>query len=187
MYFGTKPYGLEEYMQYHGDGSNLYRRPFFGQPRTLREGDVLANGLVVGAQPFEGSNGSIVLNFTNGSRRLVAARLPLQLQSDEPGVLPAQLHIGQILRTGDVVLSKPQPLDPVEWHDYQDEIEIHITGGRYGHKIGVPSDMPLAVYDEMYPPNGLNRFGAFVIERTLEMDEAARVNLPRLGQLALEI
>lgn len=100
MYFGTKPYGLEGYIKNYGNGNNMYRREDFGQPLTLRDGDTLANGLIVVGRPFEGGNGSVGLNFNNGEHRFIPARIPLQLQSEKLGVYPAELHIAHILQRG---------------------------------------------------------------------------------------
>ena len=153
MYFGTKPYDLEGYIENHGDGSNMYRGENFGQPRTLQEGDVLSNGWTVIGNPFEGFNGNVGLNFSNGLHRLVPARIPLQLESENPGLLPAELIAGHILQTGCVVLDEPQRVGSVEWHDDQDEVRLKITGGWEGHEITVPSDLEVAVFEEIYPPS----------------------------------
>lgn len=190
MYFGTKPYGLDGHIEHSGSGSNMYRGEDFAQPRALTDGDVLANGLIVVGQPYIAFNSSPGIRLSDGSHRIVAPRLPLQLQSDiANGVLPAELQIGQILQTGDVVLSEPKQIGRVgrtEWHDDQ-EVTIHLTGGRDGHHVGVASDLPLAVFNEVYPPSSETPLGRFTLEWALRMDEAARVNLPRLGQLALDI
>jgi hypothetical protein len=187
MYFGREPYGLEGYIRNHGDGSNMYRGKDFGQPRTLTMGDQLSNGWFVNTRPFEGFNGSIGLNFTNGESRLVPARIPLQLKSDKPGILPAELVTGRILQTGCVILDEPRKLGQVEWRDGQDEVEVKLTGGLEGHTMGVPSDLEIAVFDEAYPPKPDTQIGAFALERVMSMRETARQNLPKLGQLAIDI
>lgn len=185
MYFGTKPYGLEGHIESHGNGSNMYRGEDFGQPRTLQDGDVLSNGWTVVGEPYEGFNGSVGLNFSNSMHRLVPARIPLQLKSNKSGVFPVELRTGHILQTGCVVLDEPKGVGPIEWHDGQDEVELKLTGGREGHEITVPSDLAIAVFEEVYPPRSDTLLGTFTLERTLRMHEIARQNLPRLGQLAL--
>ena len=186
MYFGTKPYGLEDYIKYHGDGSNLYRGETFAQPGTLEEGDVLSNGWTVVGEIGRGFNSSPVVTFSNGLSRVIAPRLALQLQSDKSGLLPSQLRPGHILQTGCVVLDNPKAIGAVERHGGQEEVKIYITGGREGHEVGVPHDIELAVFDEEYPPSSQTPLGAFALEKTLGMSEVARRNLPQLGQLALE-
>lgn len=187
MYFGTKPYGLEDHIRYHGDCSNLYRGEDFAQPRTLTHGDVLSNGWQVAGKPLEGHNSSTQINFTNGFSRIIAPRLPLQLKSDKQGILPGQLRVGQILQTGCVVLDNPRPIGPVEWRNGQHEVEVNLTGGWEGHNVGVPYDIELAVLDEEYPPSTATPIGVFALERALGMREIARRNLPQLGQLALDL
>jgi|GEM_PF-2671850 hypothetical protein len=188
MYFGTKPYDLAGHIEHYGSGVNMYRGEDFAQPSALQDGDILANGLVISGKPYIAFNSSIGLDFANGSHRIVAPRIPLQLQSERTrGVLPAELTVGQILQTGDVVLSKPKPIGPVEWHDNQDETEIHLTGGWYGHEVGVASDLPIAVFGEAYPPSPSTSLGTFALEQVMRMKEEARINLPRLGQLTLDI
>jgi hypothetical protein len=187
MYFGTKPYGLEGYIRNHGDGSSMYRGEDFGQPNTIHDGDVLSNGWTIVGEPFEGGNGSVGLRFNNGEYRLVPARIPLQLVSDKPGVFPVELRTGHILQTGCVILDEPRGIGSVEWHDGQDEVELKLTGGWEGHEITVPSDLAIAVFDEMYPPSSDTVLGAFALEQTLGMREVARQNLPKLGQLGIDI
>jgi hypothetical protein len=177
MYFGTKPYGLEGYIEHHGDGSNMYRGEDFGQPRTMHDGDVLANGWTIVGEPIEGANGSVVLSFSNGAHRFVPGRVALQLESERPGVLPAGLATGQILETGCVILDEPRLVGAVDWHDGQDEVELRLTGGLLGHEITVPSDLPLAVFDEVYPPSTDTLLGAFASEQVLSMRAVARHNL----------
>lgn len=186
MYFGTKPYGLEGYIKNHGDGSNMYRGEDFGQPNTIHDGDVLANGWTVVGKPFKGYNGSVGLRFSNGQQRLVPARIPLQLKSDKSGIYPADLQTGHILQTGCVILEEPKSLGSAEWHDGQEEVELKLTGGWEGHEFGVPSDLAIAVFEETYPPSSTTMLGAFTLERTLSMHEVARQHLPKLGQLSLD-
>ncbi len=187
MYNGTKSYSLEGYIEDHGNGNNMLRGEDFGQPRTLDEGDVLSNGWTVVEKPIEGFNGSVRLNFSGSVHRLVPARIPLQLKSDKPGVLPAELATGHILQTGCVILNEPRGVGPVERHDGQDEVELKLTGGWEGHEITVPSDLAIAVFDEVYPPSSDTVLGVFALERALGMREVARQNLPKLGQLDLDI
>ena len=186
MYFGTESYGLEDYIKYHGDGSNLYRGETFAQPRTLKDGDILSNGWMVVGDLGSGFNGSPIVNFSNGLSRVIAPRLALQLLSDKRGVLPAHLRPGTILQTGCVVLDNPRLIGAVNYRGDQEEVEITITGGREGHSIGVPYDIELAVFDEEYPPSPLTTLGAFALENTLSMNDIARRNLPQLGKLALD-
>lgn len=187
MYFGTKPYELEGYINNHGDGSNMYRGEDFGQPRTILDGDTLSNGWIIVGKPFEGGNGSVGLRFSNGQQRLVPSRIPLQLKSENPGILPSDLQIGHILQTGCVILDKPISLGSVEWHGGQEEVELKLTGGWEGHKVVVPSDLVIAVFEESYPPSSSTMLGAFTLERIFSMHQVARQHLPKLGHLALEV
>ncbi|HLB66353.1 MAG TPA: hypothetical protein VJJ78_02035 [Candidatus Saccharimonadales bacterium] len=189
MYLGTKPYGLEDYIRHHGDGSNMYRGETFGQPRTLHNGDVLANGLVVIEKPYEAGNGGVGLNFTDGSRRRVPARIPLLLKGEAYGKLPIDLAVGDIFETGCVVLETPGKLDVDDprYEQHESEVGITITGGFSGHSIRVPSDLVIALHPEAYPPSSDTAFGAFVLANTLKVNEGTRHNLPKLGQLALEV
>lgn len=165
----------------------MLRGSDFAQPRTLTNGDVLSNGWQVDGEPSRAVNSSVGIHFTNGLTRIVAPRLPLQLQSDRKGILPSQLKIGQILQTGCVVLDNPKPIGPVEWHGNQEEVGIDITGGWKGHQFGAPTDLELAVFEEMYPPRTDTLLGAFALKEALGMRKIARRNLTELGQLALEI
>lgn len=183
MYFGTKPYGLEGYIRNYGDGSNMYRGEDFGQPNTLHNGDVLANGWTVVEKPFQRGNGIVGLLFNNGEHRLVPARIPLQLKSDKPGVLPAELATGHILQTGSIILDEPRYMGATEWHKDQHEVAIKLTDGWEGRGITVPDDLAIAVFDEMYPPSSVTLLGAFVLGRALDMPEVERQNLPNLGNL----
>ncbi|HVC35871.1 MAG TPA: hypothetical protein VNE40_00285 [Candidatus Dormibacteraeota bacterium] len=188
MYFGSKPYGLEEYLEHHkGDGSNMLRSEDFAQPRALTQGDILSNGWEVSGKPFLAFNSSTGLHFTNGLTRIVAPRIPLQLRSDRAGYLPEQLRIGQILQTGCVVLDTPKPIGPVEWHNGQDELELKLTGGFVGHEVGVPYDLELAVFGEEYPPNSQTLLGSVALDGVQTLYEEAKRNLPKLGQLAFEV
>ncbi len=189
MYFGTEPYGLEDYIKYKGDGSNMYRGEGFGQPRALRIGDVLANGLEVAKIPYEAGNGGVGLTFTDRSSRRVPGRIPLLLENGERGKLPIDLSVGDIFETGCVVLANPGKLDinDPRYEQGGSEVGITITGGLGGHSIEVPHDLVIALNRETYPPFSDTVFGAFVLENTLRMHGAARQNLPKLGQLALEI
>ena len=187
MYTGTQPYDLDTYIARHGDGTNLYRGEDFAQPQALHDGDTLSNGWQIAGKPFRAANSSVGLNFTNGKTRIVAPRLPLQLNSDRTGLLPGQLAVGQILETGCVVLAEPVAIGSVEWHNGQQEVKVELTGGWEGHKVGAPDDLPLAVFEEVYPPSSSTTLGSFTLERTLGMHEVARRNLPQLGQLALDL
>lgn len=188
MYFGSRPYGLEDYIRYHGDGSNMYRAETFGQPRTLHSGDVLASGLEVIERPYDAGNGGVGLFFSDGSKRCVPARIPLLLRGGTYGKLPMDLAVGDIFETGCVVLSEPgvYDVDDPRYEIGRHEVDINITGGFNGHRIGVPADLLIALHSEVYPPSADSILGAFVLERTLTMREVARQNLPKLGQLALE-
>ena len=185
MYIGTKPYGLEGLIEHHGDGSNLYRGENFGQPRTLVPGDVLANGLEVASSWSEEGNGGIALDFTDGTKRVVPARIPLLLAGGVSGEYPFDMRAGDIFETGDVVLAKPtefSPEDPIYEKDRR-EVELLISGGLSGHSVAVPKDIVIALHDEAYPPSIEKAFGAFVVEQTLKMGAKARKNLPDYGRL----
>ena len=187
MYTGTQPYDLDTYITHHGDGSNFYRGEDFAQPQALRDGDTLSNGWQIAGDPFPAVNGSVGLTFTNGETRIVAPGLPLQLNSDRKGLLPGQLAAGHILETGCVVLAEPVAIGSAGWHNGQQEVKVELTGGWEGHEVGTPDDLPLAVFDEVFPPSADTTLGSFALERTLGMHEIARRNLPQLGQLALDL
>lgn len=178
MYFGKKPYGLETYIEHHGDGSNLYRTETFAQPRALEHGDILSNGWQVEGETFDAFNGGVGVNFHNGMSRRIPARLPLQLLGDLPGTLPMDLRVGQILQTGCVVL-EPSYLSESDPRSFPKQVEaaITLTGGAYGADIGVPVDLEIATIDEVYPPNADTILGAFAIEKVIKMDVSVRENL----------
>ena len=185
MYFGTKPYGLEGYIEHHGDGSNMYRGETFGQPQTLNPGDVLASGLEIAEHWSEEGNGGVGLHFTDGTKRVVAARVPLLLANGTRGKNPFDLEVGDIFETGCVVLAPPSEVD-LEAHQFEGgrrEIEVAITGGLSGHSIGMPKDLLVALHGESYPPSVETRFGAFVVDNVLRMGARARRNLPQYGRL----
>lgn len=171
----------------HGSGTNMLREDTFSQPQALRKGDVLANGLVI-AERNEAGNGGKELSFDNGSRRVVAARIPLLLEGGTSGKLPSELEVGDILQTGCVVLAQPTKIgqDDREFEANRRETKIHISGGHSGHSIGVPSDLIIALHPETYPPAPVSLFGAFVIHNTLDMGARARRNLPNYGRLTSE-
>jgi hypothetical protein len=54
---------------------------------------------------------------------------------------PSVLKEGDILATGDMVLSPPR-------EGGNGSVLLHLTGGTYGHWIGVPSRIPLALLCE---------------------------------------
>lgn len=184
MYFGTKPYGLEGYIEHQGDG-NMYRGETFGQPRTLNSGDVLANGLELVCGWSEEGNGGVGLHFTDGTKRVVAARIPLLLRGGTSGKYPSDLEVGDIFETGCVVLAPPAELD-IEDPDFESnrsEVDVTITGGLSGATIGMPKDLMVALHGETYPPSTETTFGAFVVDRVLSMGAVARRNLPQYGRL----
>ncbi len=185
MYFGTKPYGLEGYLEHHGDGSNMYRGETFGQPRTLNPGDVLANGLEIAEHWSEEENGGVGLHFTDGKKRVVAARVPLLLANGTLGKYPLDLEVGDIFETGCVVLAPPTEVEAgnPQFVDNRREVELAITGGLSGHSIGMPKDLVVALHSESYPPSIETRFGAFVVDNVLRMGARARRNLPQYGRL----
>lgn len=185
MYFGTKPYGLEGYIEHHGDGSNMYRGETFGQPQTLNPGDVLANGLEVAEHWSEEGNGGVGLHFTDGTKRVVAARVPLLLANSTRGKYPVDLEVGDIFETGCVVLVPPSEVaaDTPRFEGSRREIEVAITGGLNGHSIDMPKDLMVALHGESYPPSIETRFGAFVVDNVLRMGAKARKNLPQYGRL----
>ena len=188
MYFGTKPYGIEVYIENYGDGSNMLRSETFGQPRTLSPGDVLANGLEIAQNWSEEGNGRVGLHFTDGIKRIVAARIPLLLAGGTSGKSPLDLEVGDIFETGCVVLANPSQLDVRDpfYRENESEIGLTLPVGRLGRLIGVPKDLVIALSPETYPPSSETAFGAFVLRRTLSMHEGASRNLPKLGQLALD-
>lgn len=179
--FERQPYDLEGHIRHFGNGINMYRGEDFGQPLALHEGDVLSNGWTVIGKPHEGFNGGIVLRFSTGRERTVPGRIPLQLKSDQEGILPADLQIGHILQTGCVVLDHPRELGMLGWHGTQNEVGVKLTGGLDGAEIGLPSDLAIAVFDEVYPPNTDTMLGAYAVEGVLAMRDSARRNLPQLG------
>ncbi|HUC95726.1 MAG TPA: hypothetical protein VMR76_02075 [Candidatus Saccharimonadia bacterium] len=189
MYFGSELYGLESYIEHHGDGSNMYRTDEFGQPHTLRPGDVLATGLEIARFPFDAGNGGVGLRMDDSSERVVAARIPLQFLCDRPITLPAGLQVGNILETGCVVLSKPSRI--TEESEYfkrnRHEVQLNLTGGFNGHSIEVPEDLAIAILPELYPPEASSVIGKFTIENVFKMTAAARRNLPKLKVLGLEL
>lgn len=184
MYFGTKPYGLEGYIEHRGDGS-MYRGENFGQPRTLVPGDVLANGLEIAEGWSEEGNGGVGLRFTDGTQRVIAARVPLLLAGGEGGKYPLDLEVGDILETGCVVLAAPSEFDAEDpqFEDNRSEVEVSLTGGLSGHTIGIPKDLVVALHGETYPPSVETRFGAYVVDKVLKMGARARRNLPQHGRL----
>lgn len=180
MYFSNEPYDLGGHIKYHGSGYNLYRGEDFAQPRALKVGDVLSNGWTIVDDSRESYNGGVEVRFDRWVTRRIAARLPLQLQSERPGVLPMDLQVGQIFQTGDVILDEPRPLTAEETEYFGrglESVSILLTGGREGHRLAVHSDIELAVSDETYPPNPGTKFGTFVLENTMRMDENARQHL----------
>ncbi len=185
MYFGAVPYNLEGYIENFGDGSNMYRSDTFGQPRTLVAGDVLANGLELAGKPTDASNGGILLPFTDGINRRVAARIPLLFEGGTTGKLPNYLVVGDIFETGCVVLDTKGELvkDNPRYKDHAYEVGLVISGGLNGHQIEVPNDLIIALHDEIYPPSQKSLIGAFAIKRVLEMGARARRNLPNYGRL----
>jgi len=189
MYFGTEPYGLEGYIRHHGDGSNMYRTEEFAQPRTLQPGDVLANGLVVDTDVYDAGNGGVGFGVSGEGRRVVAGRIPLQLQSERPVTLPLDLQIGSILETGCVVLSEPRqiPDDDLEYEENRFEVLLRLTGGFEGHPVSVPKDLAIAVLPELYPPDPESVLGKFAIENVFKMNGGARRSLPKLKIFGLEL
>ncbi len=73
---------------------------------------------------FEGH----VRNFGTGINRLRTARL----------AQPGALKVGDILATGDRVLSDPR-------EGGNGSVLIHLTGGADGHWMGVPARIPIAL------------------------------------------
>lgn len=185
MYFGSKPYGLEVYLEHKGDGSNMYRGETFGQPRTLMPGDILANGLEIAESWSEEGNEGVGLHFTNGTMRIVAARIPLLLTGGVNGKYPSDLEVGDIFETADVVLAAPDEIDSADPRFEIDrrEVEISITGGLCGHTIGMPKDLIVALTGEVYPPSTNTKFGQYVVEQVLKIGARARRNLPNYGRL----
>ena len=184
MNLGRGSYGLEGHIESRG-GDNMYRGENFGQPRTLVPGDVLANGLEIAEKWSEGGNGGVVLRFTDGTKRIVASRIPLLLQGGECGKYPLELEVGDIFETGCVVLESPSviALEDPEYEDSRREVEVTITGGLSGHAVGIPKDLVVALYNESYPPSPGTRFGSFVVDEVLGMGAKARSNLPQYGRL----
>ncbi|MCA9334099.1 hypothetical protein KC963_03550 [Candidatus Saccharibacteria bacterium] len=185
MYLGTKPYGLETHIENYGDGSNMLRGETFGQPRTLSPGDVLANGLEIAEHWSEEGNGGVGLHFADGTKRVVASRIPLLLAGGTNGKYPLDLEAGDIFETGCVVLASPTEVgaeDP-QFEESRREVKVSITGGLSGHSFGVPRDLMVALHGEAYPPSIETKFGAFVVDNVLKMGARARRNLPNYGRL----
>lgn len=163
----------------------MLRGEDFAQPRALVRGDVLSNGWEV-HESYVAMNSNPALVFTNGITRVVAPRLPLQLKSERSGVLPGQLRIGQILQTSCVVLEAPKPIGPSRWYGNQNEIELTLTGGLSGHRVGVPDDIELSLFEEEYPPKSSTLIGRTALEQVQRLSEEATVNLPKIGHLGFE-
>jgi hypothetical protein len=175
MYTGKWPYGLEAHVAQYGKALNGYRGDDFAQPRALERGDILAGGLRLIKNPVDGNAGSVGLELEDpyGYRRraLVAARLPLQLGYDNNGLLPGELQVGHTLKTGDVVLAKPQTID-------NEQIELELSGGYVVQRVPAPVSLRLAVMSNVYPPPDANTpLGAYVLRTVERLPEEARVNL----------
>lgn len=163
----------------------MYRTEVSSQPRALQTGDVLANGLELATAWYEVGNGGVGLGFTDGTSRVVAARIPLLLKGGHFGKLPGELAVGDILETGDVVLAPSSPIDQddVDWESSRHEVSITINGGLDGATIGVPEGLIIALSSESYPPSQDTAFGRFVVEQALSMGAKARRHLPFYGRL----
>ncbi|MDB5180321.1 MAG: hypothetical protein JWO54_79 [Candidatus Saccharibacteria bacterium] len=185
MNFGTKPYGLEGQIENDGNGNNMYRGETFGQPRTLKPGDVLANGLKIAEEHTQEANGGVGLYFTDGTNRIIAARVPLLLEGGTSGKYPIDLEVGDIFESGSVVLAPTVALnvDDPRYVANRSEVKVVITGGFSGHPIEMPSDLIVALHSEAYPPTRETKFGAYVIDNVLKMGAKARQNLPAYGRL----
>jgi hypothetical protein len=63
---------------------------------------------------------------------------------------PRALRLGDILATGDRVLSDPHEVA-------NGSVELHLTGGHEGHRIEVPARIPIALLTEAESLNPLRR------------------------------
>lgn len=184
-----KPYDQAQHIRVYGSGTNMYRTAEFAQPKALKCGDRLATGLTVEREPQDTGNGGVEIFLTNRVRRIVAPRIPLQLESDRAVVLPIDMQVGTILETGEVVIKDPTVIDPndINYSLNRHEVCLTITGGIGGAPIGVPADLAIATYSETYPPDPSQPLGKYAIESVFKMNYRARQNLPalRIGNLEL--
>lgn len=141
------------YFSGDGSGDNLLRSGRIAQPRTLRDGDILATGYAVVGKPRVGFNSSILICLTLGMYDVrwvsLPPRIPIALEAEEDGTvykrnyaLPAELECGDIIGNGDEVLSKPQ------WC-CDEGVMLRLTGGAEGHTIWVPDIVPIAILTEV--------------------------------------
>ena len=96
--FCREVYGFEKYPQKKGNGINLLRTENIAQPRAIRIGDVLANGLKVEKLRM-GFNSSVLIGFDNSVWVELAPRLPIALIGNEKFKLPLQLNENDELAT----------------------------------------------------------------------------------------
>ncbi|OHA93985.1 MAG: hypothetical protein A3E02_00930 [Candidatus Zambryskibacteria bacterium RIFCSPHIGHO2_12_FULL_38_34] len=81
-----EPYGLKEWVSIRGSGHNLLRTKRFGQPRTLKVGDILVTGEKVLSPPREGGNGAVLVHLSgrkHGTWLSFPSRTALALLTEE--------------------------------------------------------------------------------------------------------
>lgn len=144
-YAPDKTNSLGWYRSQLGRANNRYRTMEFAQPRVLRSGEILSSGWKIYETPRDEASGVSLLFQEGRPERLIPPRLPLQLHGDVPGVLPQDLHVGDILQTGCVVLEPPYPVGQRHPNDQQD-IAVGLSGGQRVQTTMTPNDVELAVF-----------------------------------------
>lgn len=159
-----QPYGFERYLENDGNGTNALRTERLAQTRTLQAGDVLATGVSVLAEPREYGNGGVLIRLSTcffGVSFSVPGRIPIALrktledtapQSDnidtntmrtDRWAQPKALQVGDILATGERVLSLSKDEDP------DGDVQIHLSSMKAGWPDGdwipVPAVIPIAL------------------------------------------
>jgi hypothetical protein len=143
-------YGYKEYLQRMGNGDNLLRTLGIAQPRTIKEGDILATGERVVSQIRLGFNSSVLIELAENGWVEMPSRIPIALKVGNGQIpmdkklartscfsLPLLLRKREVLVVGDGVLADP--------HDCKDGwVELTLTGGKNGVVIAVPICIPVA-------------------------------------------
>lgn len=143
-------------------GRNERRGETYAQPLTLKRGDELANGWQLRHDTINTIDGASIL-FRGNMKRYVPQRLPLQLghAAVAEGVLPYDLHVGDVLQTGDVILAEPEEIETdLPFSDTEDQYNtrIYLSGGQRPQAIETPSDLYLARFgtlDDLSPDAAL--------------------------------
>jgi hypothetical protein len=137
VYGDREYYDLLAYQAVHkGDGTNLLRMPNFAQPRALKVGDMLASGEFVTETGRRGYNGVILIRLDMSGWVELAPRLPIAIGCNGKLQLPAELHKGDKLATGCLVV-KDSISHEINWTDIYLDREDCV--------IDVPSCIPLAL------------------------------------------